>query len=371
MKYTKFVSMFMAIMLFGAALFTSGCIRPVKPVTFAEADSTETMFVVPLIGENKNAQVKFDSEEYYNSPSVKVAVRKIQEEYVWVNKGRFEWTQTGEWQKVNRVIKVDRSPVNVKLLADTPNDSDAVWVESKDSIGFSVGVVMTAYIKEEDAAKFLYMYRDKSLENVLKNEVRNSIAEVMAAYSTQFKLDDLRAKKDEMMDAVRNKVVPFYAQKGITIQTLGQFGGITYENKNIQEAIDKVFIAEQEKATAKAALDAVKDINKKSEDLATQQAKNARLIAQGEADAILSKREAEAKGISLVNDALEKASKNPMYAIDKSLNNQRVLNERWDGKLPVTIVGSSAGLNMFLNGVVGSPTDNSQATQAVVATSTK
>ena len=79
------------------------------------------------------------------------------------------------------------------MLADTPNDSDAVWVESKDSIGFSVGVVMTAYIKEEDAAKFLYMYRDKSLENVLKNEVRNSIAEVMASYSTQFKLDDLRA----------------------------------------------------------------------------------------------------------------------------------------------------------------------------------
>ena len=371
MKYTKFFSMILAVMLFGMSLFTSGCIRPVKPVTFAEADSTETMFVVPLIGENKNAQVKFDSEEYYNSPSVKVAVRKIQEEYVWVNKGRFDWTQTGEWQKVNRVIKVDRSPVNVKLLADTPNDSDAVWVESKDSIGFSVGVVMTAYIKEEDAAKFLYMYRDKSLENVLKNEVRNSIAEVMASYSTQFKLDDLRAKKDEMMDAVRNKVVPFYAQKGITIQTLGQFGGITYENKSIQESIDKVFIAEQEKATAKAALDAVKDINKKSEDLATQQATNVRLIAQGEADAILSKREAEAKGIMLVNKALEEAAKNPMYAIDKSLNNQLELNKRWDGKLPVTIVGSSAGLNMFLNGVVGSPTDNSQATQAVVATSAK
>jgi hypothetical protein len=73
----------------------------------------------------------------------------------------------------------------------------------------------------------------------------------------------------------------------------------------------------------------------------------------------------------LVNKALEEAAKNPMYAIDKSLNNQLELNKRWDGKLPVTIVGSSAGLNMFLNGVVGSPTDNSHATQAVVATGAK
>lgn len=358
----KIVSVLFALMLGIGALFSSGCMRPVKPVTFAEADSTETMFVVPLIGENKNSQVKFDSEEYYNSPGVKVAVRKVQEEYVWVNKGRFEWTNDGEWQKVNRIIKVDRSPVNVKLLVDEPKskpDPDAIWVESKDSIGFSVGVVMTAYIKEEDAAKFLYMYRDKALDHVLKNEIRNSIAEVMASYSTQFKLDDLRTKKDEMMNAVRAKVIPFYAGKGITIQTLGQFGGITYENEKIQDSIDAVFIAEQEKNTAKAALDAVKDINKKSEDLATQTAKNARLVAQGEADAILSKREAEAKGIALVNEALEKAAKNPMYAIDKALNNQRILNERWSGVLPQTLIGATSDLNLLLPGF-GSSTNPTQ-----------
>ena len=354
----KIVSILFALMLGIGALFSTGC-QPVKPVTFEEADSTETMFVVPLVGENKNSQVKFDSEEYFNSPGVKVAVRKLQEEYVWVNKGRYGWTYTGEWQKVNRVIKVDRSPVNVKLLADTPNDQDAIWVESKDSIGFSVGVVMTAYIREEDAAKFLYMYRNKALDHVLRNEVRNSIAEVMASYSTQWKLDELRAKKDEMMDAVRAKVIPFYANKGITIQTLGQFGGITYENKEIQTSIDKVFIAEQEKNTAKAALDAVRDINKKSEDLATQAAKNARLVAQGEADAILSKRESEAKGISLVNDALEKAAKNPMYAIDKALNNQRVLNERWSGVLPQTLIGATSDLNLLLPGF-GSSTNPTQ-----------
>ena len=44
---------------------------------------------------------------------------------------------------------------------------EAIWIESKDSVGFSVGFNCTAYIEEDDSARFLYMYRSKSLADMM------------------------------------------------------------------------------------------------------------------------------------------------------------------------------------------------------------
>lgn len=69
-------------------------------------------------------------------------------------------------------------------------------------------------------------------------------------------MDLLRAKKREIMDTVKDGkkwtdengkerelvgVVEFFKERGITITTIGQFGGFTYENPEIQKSIDEVF----------------------------------------------------------------------------------------------------------------------------------
>ena len=72
------------------------------------------------------------------------------------------------------------------------------------------------------------------------NKLRKAVSEVASKYP----LDSLRAKKQEMTDAARSDVIKFFATRGITISTVASFGGMTYENPEIQKSIDNVFIAQ-------------------------------------------------------------------------------------------------------------------------------
>jgi len=80
----------------------------------------------------------------------------------------------GRWMSTVRLIKVNRSPVTREWTAEQKHASGdkAIWVESGDSVGFSMGFTCTAFIDEKDAATFLYWYPSGSLANVMDTEVR-------------------------------------------------------------------------------------------------------------------------------------------------------------------------------------------------------
>ncbi len=78
--------------------------------------------------------------------------------------------------------------------------------------------------------------------------IQQTAAEVAAKYPR----DSLRAKKQEIADAVKQDVTAFFAQRGITITTVGMFGGMTHENAAIQKAIDETVIAQQLKVVSEA-----------------------------------------------------------------------------------------------------------------------
>ena len=155
-----------------AALSFAGCVKPVEPKELIEASPNETMFVVPLVGENKGeAQAKLNSREFYEQR--KVAVKQIQVPHRWLQTGRLE--NTGRWIPSVMVIKVDRTPVTVEFAVDEQNkgqggrpdgakrDADAIWIESSDSVGFSVGFSVSAMVTEEDTSTFLYRYQSANL----------------------------------------------------------------------------------------------------------------------------------------------------------------------------------------------------------------
>ena len=330
------------------AVTAAGCMKPYDTPEYVEVNTSETAFVVPL-EEDAGAGVKFQSVDYLEKQ--KVAAKRIQVTHRWNQEGRLN--STGKWIPAVKVIKVDRAPVTREWTADkasgTSSQDQAIWVESDDSVGFSMGFTATGYIKEEDAAKFLYWYPSGSLAQVMDTEVRARIQQAVAAVAAAYPLDGLRSKKEEMVEAAREDVIPFFAERGITITTVSQFGGMTYENPEIQKAIDNVFIAQQEKAVNLAKFEAQQKANERIELEAKAMAEKARLAAKGEADAKITQAEAEAQALSKLSEAVKNAGPGVMVLRQIEIEQKRA--ERWDGKYPHYYMGTGGpgGPNLLLN----------------------
>lgn len=326
------------IAVLAVALMVTSCRKPVNEPAFETIDTSETAFMIPL-EDDTGKQVKLNSEEVYQK--LQVSAKRIQIPKRWQQTGRYG--HQGEWIPTVRVVKVNRAPVTRELTPDansgTSTKDDAIWSESSDSVGFSLGINFTGFIAEKDTAKFLYWYPSGSMANVMDTEIRSRIQQSIAETSGLYAMDVLREKKSEMMANVRKDVIPFFGERGITITTIGMFGGFTYENPEIQKSIDDVFVAQQEKAKELALLDAMETKKQRMQEEGTATANQAREVAKGEADAVLTRKEAEAKGIQLVNAALEQAKSNPLFVQIKALEVESERIQKWGGEVPTMIMG--------------------------------
>jgi hypothetical protein len=324
------------------SLGLTSCIRPYDRPEYAEIDTSETGFLIPLEGDG-GGQAKFQSEEYLRA--LKVAAKRVQITHRWSQEGRLP--NSGQWIPLVRLIKVNRSPVTREWTADaasgTAARNQAIWIESADSVGFSMGFTCTAFIPEEEAAKFLYWYPNGSLANVMDTEIRARMQQMAAEIAARYRLDILREKKQEISDAVRNDVVAFFAQRGVVITTVGMFGGMTYENAEIQKAIDGTVIAQQLKVVNEAKFEAQQRDNDRVELEANAIAERARRISAGEADAKKIAAAAEAESIQVVNRALAAAQQNPLLYQLRALEVERTRVDHWNGQYPTYFVGTAAG----------------------------
>lgn len=337
----KIINSFLVGVLLLGVLLSTGCVRPFDKPEYAEVGTSQTAFVLPLEGDVMVEQAKFDSAQYLEAK--KVAAKRIQIPHRWSKTGRLPGS--GEWIPTVKVILVDRSPITCEWEADGKKGKDqAIWIESADSVGFSMGWSCTAYIKETDTAQFLYMYPSGSLETVMNQEIRARVQQVAALVAAKYNLDDLRNKKVEIAQEVQRDITAFFAQRGITITTIGMFGGMTYENPEIQEAIDQTFISQQQKVIAAAELAAQEDKNTRIKSEAQAKAEAAKMEAKGVAEGNLSKAQAEAKGIEAVNEAIAKANDNPMLIQLKLIEVERGRVEAWNGQYPSMVVGSDANV---------------------------
>ena len=332
----------------------TGCIRSYDRPEYAEIDTSETGFLIPLEG-NTGTQARFQSEEYLRE--LKIAAKRVQITHRWSQEGRLP--NSGRWIGTVRLIKVNRSPITREWTAEattgTTAKNQAIWIESSDSVGFSMGFTCTAFIPEEQAAKFLYWYPSGSLADVMDSEVRGRIQQVAAEIAAKYPLDVLRAKKQEISDAVKRDITEFFAQRGVVITTIGMFGGMTYENGEIQKAIDNTVIAQQLKVVNEAKWEAQQRENDRVTLEANAIAERARRIAAGEADAKKIGAAAEAQAIRDVNKALAEAPQNPLLYQLRSLEVERARVERWNGQYPGYLLqtgASSPNLMLQLPGAV-------------------
>lgn len=312
----------LTLVLVAVVLSGMGCRKPYDVPEYDNIKANETGFVIPLEGETSK-QKKFKSAEYLESKQV--AEKRIRIPHRFSQTGRRGWQ--GEWIPTIKVLKVDRAPITRQWTADketgTSVSDQAIWVESKDSVTFSIGFSCTAYIEEENASLFLYKYTSSNLADIMDTEIRARIQSVAAESCGKYDLDELRGKKDEVVKSVRDNVIPFVAERGITVTTIGMFGGFTYKNPKIQEAIDEVFRSQQ-----------LEDVEEAKRKAADKQKLTIMILADAEAERIGKIAAAEANRIDLINKAAEKAQKNPLFYQLRLADIEDKRIEKWDGCYP-------------------------------------
>lgn len=310
----------------------AGC-KPYMQEKFVDIGPNETAFVVPLEGASLDNQGRFESVEFLEER--KVAAKRISIPRRYRSTGRAWWS--AEIIDTVRVVTVDRSPVSrrwtaTNLLESKGNPtSECIWVESQDSIGFGVGVMITAAVREEDTAKYLYNFPNgKPLSTIIDNEVKAQVQKVLAREFGKRELKSCKTDKGEVFELASEEVTQFFDETyGITVTTLGHSGGLTYENPEIQKAINDTYVAEM-------------SIERKENEAAAQSHENARLLSIE----VNNRERAEE-----FNKALEAQTAKIQLEIERMRAEADLKRaERWDGKLPTNILPEGSPLLYGLRG---------------------
>ena len=296
----KFIAIALLIVMC-CCMFT-GCVKPYDKPEFVTIEPHQTAFLIPLIGDT-TAQASFESEEMLMQ--AKVAAKEIEIPHRWVQTGRKYWR--GEYRDTMALIIVDRSPVTREWSSTvgvgTSAVNQAIYAESSESIGFSAGMNCSAQIySEEDAVKFLYCYNNKPLSEIMDSEIRARVESRFVEECASRTLNEILVEKEKIMNAVREDVETYFADRGITITVLGMKDGLEYDDATIQKSINDKFSSEMK--------------------LTTQENENQRIISEAEA-------KAEANRI-----------------LSESITNEILMKqyyEKWNGVLP-NVMGADGGI---------------------------
>lgn len=364
----------------------TGCQQPYHEELRIDIGSSEALILTQTINEEGQVIVapkgKESDDEASQYKKNLVTHKKVTIPYYWKQTAKmrpWSWKNAGngEWRPAAKAIIVDMSPESREWSSDpntgTSNANQAIWAESSDSVGFSTGISITARIaNKDDAIIFLSNYPPKlereyntaggapfvaqvtSLAQIMDSEIRIKIQEIFAYESAGSEMDDLRNQKRQILDKVQEVVVPYFKERGITITSIGQFGGFTYENPESQKSIDAVFQAQQDKQVAIAEAEAAEERKTALKLKGEGAAQEAIEIARGKAEAVTLEATAEAEAIKSVADAkayeIEKAAQDlTTYLALKQLEVDMAKAKKWDGILPVTSLGGDTG--NFLYGI--------------------
>ncbi len=237
---------------------------------WVEIQPNQTAFLIPMVGANKTSQAAFMSEAYLQEN--KVAMKRVQIPHVLIKNST--WTRD-YYIPAAKLIIVDRSPFMREWVAatnrGTSNRDESFRFESAESVNISTGVVVAAFVKEEDAAKFLYWFGNraekgnpvdphvmyasvvygKSLAEVMDTVVRGKIQAIIAREFGKLSTDDGIRKKAEIIQTVDKETKETFLTKGITVEYVGYAESLTLSPK-VQEAIDRAYMAQKAALAAEA-----------------------------------------------------------------------------------------------------------------------
>lgn len=252
---------YLAILGIVLMLAMASCARPYQKPHTEEIDSNTTAFLVNLEGDSKDGQAKLDSIDYYES--AKVVAKRVTIAQRWEKTGRGD--SEGRWIDTQRLIRVDRTPVTMMWYSETQGDGKGGYsvvqgakadkpglsTETKGSVGITVGLQLSGRIEEPDTARFLYYYGpNRDLKSVLNAEVYGTAGSLISNYAATYEDSAFIANKAVWTADLMKKLNEMYKPFGITISSVGGYGGNIFDNPAIQKSIDARLIAEKSKDAA-------------------------------------------------------------------------------------------------------------------------
>lgn len=310
---------------------------PPKLEVYEEIQPNETAFVIPL-EDDVDSQAKFESIEYLEKQ--RVAAKRIQIPTRQRKMGRMPTNYM--YVPTVRVVRIDRTPISRQWtgLDQTKRDA-AISVESQDSIGFSVGMNITAYVDEKDTAKFLYYYRAKELADIVDSNIRGFVQMQLSERFASYDLKDVKIQKNEIVEATRSETIKHFKEYGITITALGMSEGLEFEKAGIQTAIDDAYVAQMSiQKNTELAQALVAEAKGRAD---AQDQENRRLIAEAKG---------QAEAAAEYNKAIEAQREKIKLEIELiNAKTNQIMAERWQGNGPSTIIGdmSKSGSPMIYN----------------------
>lgn len=163
----------------------------------------------------------------------------------------------GKWIPTVKVIVVERKPVTREWTEDektgTSTQNQAIVAETRESLRVVARMNCVAQIDEADATRFLFRYNNKPLEEIMDSEIRARIeskfVEQCAKYYLRDEQNGILAHKFNIMQSVRDYVIAYFKDRGITINVIGLKGDFTYD-ADVQKSINDRFITMQQKQKA-------------------------------------------------------------------------------------------------------------------------
>lgn len=250
---------------------------------FSQTDKTEaytvlpnqSAFWIPNQGDNKNSQVKLDSEDYLNSSKVAAKLFIIPHVKFTGSGGTSILSGWDYFVPSGRLIIVDRTPYSREWVKSatrgTSKTDDSFPCQSKEGLNITVGVSIGTSVSEDNAAKFLYnfgvkspsgdtsdpvviftsVYYGRSLADVMDDVVRKKVQTLVCNQIASRSFDGANAEATTIMDTVQKATDDYLKAAGITLNFIGWADTFEFD-PSIQEAINRRYIAEQDKAIASA-----------------------------------------------------------------------------------------------------------------------
>lgn len=230
----------------------------------------QSAFWVPDAGANKDSQVKFESEEYYNASKI-AAKRFIVPHEKLSGSGGYSWGSWDLYVPTGRLYIVDRSPYSREWVDEsnrgTSTKSEGFPCQSRDGLNITVGVSIGTSVTEENAAKFLYnfgvlppsgatndpqvifasVYYGRSLINVMDDVGRKKIQTLVCGEFASRDFDQANKESTlEMLD-IKKQATEYFNSVGITLNFIGWADSFKFD-PDVQLAVNERYEADKLKS---------------------------------------------------------------------------------------------------------------------------
>ena len=266
------------LFVFAIGLLVASC-RPYHEEIYVDIQPNETAFLIPLEEGTEDGQAKFKSAEYLESK--KVAAKRVYTPTIWHQTGHVRIR--GEWIPTVKVVVVDRAPETREWTGEAEDGDKTkqdIDVESKESIGFGIGITCTASVPEELASTFLYWYSGKTLAHVMDNNVRSYIQDILTREFGRRELSECQSERKAIFELMDSTTYNFFIERGIRIDNLGAAGEFHYLNPEIQTAINLEFVAEKKRDAAENEVAAAQQFARAANTIAAQKKLDVEVLQQ-------------------------------------------------------------------------------------------